>query len=255
MINHRLLTFAALTTLALSPALAGCSSAKDSGAPSPSADTSTTATPAVSAKPTSPSTKPAAGKTRTKAELKKALLTLGDMPSGFSIEPEEADGGGDVRASSTKSACARLVALTNADNPPGSKASAHESFSGGLQGPFIDEGLDAMGSAKAVATLQQNFRNAIKACRSMKLTIPGEGSSTVSVRLVSAPQAGTSPVAVRFTATSGPFEGLEVTMVTTGVDDVVVSLTIVAGVPEDVDGATEAAVGKAREVLGAKSGT
>jgi hypothetical protein len=88
------------------------------------------------------------------------------------------------------------------------------------------------------------------------LKIPGEGSSPITVRQVSAPQAGTDPVAVRFTATSGPLEGFEVTMVTTGVDDVVLAITVINGLPEDIDGATTTAAEKAQEVLGTtQSGT
>jgi hypothetical protein len=64
-------------------------------------------------------------------------------------------------------------------------------------------------------------------------------------------------VAVRFTATSGPLEGFEVTMVTTGVDDVVLAITVINGIPDDVDGATTTtAVEKAQDILGTtQSGT
>jgi hypothetical protein len=172
------------------------------------------------------------------------------------VEKDEAGDDSDVTVSSRESRCAKLVALSNADNPPGSKASAGQSYSGGAQGPFIDESIDAMGSPAAVRALQKSFKQAVVACRTMTLKVPGEGSSPISVREVSAPQAGTDPVAVRFTATSGPLEGFEVTIVTTGVDDVVLALTVVNGLPEDVDGATSAAVDKAQDILGtSRSGT
>jgi hypothetical protein len=44
-----------------------------------------------------------------------------------------------------------------------------------------------------------------------------------------------------------------VTMVTVAVDDVVVAVTVINGVPEDIEGATTAAVEKAQDVLGASS--
>ncbi|MFC0626262.1 hypothetical protein [Kribbella deserti] len=188
---------------------------------------------------------------RTTAELTKALLALADMPSGFSIEPDD-NSEDDVTLSSKDPRCAALVRYANADMPPGSKASANRSFSGGEQGPFIDESLDAMGSAKAVAVLQRSFQSAIKACTKLTITVPGEGRAPIVVREVSAPKVGTNPVAVRFTA-GGALEGFEVTMVTTGVKDVVVSLSMVAGLPEDIDGALEAAVGKAEETLTTKT--
>ena len=145
--------------------------------------------------------------------------------------------------------------LLNAETAPGSKASAYRSFSASEQGPFIDEGLDAMGSAAAVQALQSSFRQAIRSCRGMTLSIPGEGRSPITVREVSAPKAGSTPVAVRFSASSGPLEGLEVTMATTGVQDVVVSVTVMGGGPGDIEFLTKAAVDKVTKTLGVTSGT
>lgn len=260
MLTSRFLPLLATATLVVPLALTGCSGSDKAGTPAPSAsatDTpSPTPTPTPPATTAAPSTPPPAPKPRTAPELTKALLALTDLPSGFSIETDAGDGGADVKVSSKKAACARLVAISNADSPPGSKASATRSFSGGQEGPFIDESIDAMGSAKAVAALQTGFRKAIRACSTLTLTIPGQGRSAVAVREVSAPPSGTDPVAVRFTATGGPLEGLEVIMVTTGVDDTVLALTFVASLPDDVDGATDAAVTKALQTLGATtSGT
>jgi hypothetical protein len=255
----RLPLFAA-AALALS--VTACAGASEAGSPSPSTSTVPTTASSVTATPTStattstpPAPRPTA-RARTAAELTKALLVLKDLPTGFAIESDDGtDGEDDVKVSSKDPRCARLVALTNADTPPGSRASAHQSFSGGEQGPFIDEGLDAMGSAGAVQALQRSFRSAINACHTLTLTVPGQGRSPMAVREVSAPQVGTNPVAVRFTATAGALEGLEVTMVTTGVNDVIVSMSVLAGQPDDVDGATGDAVAKAQKVLSAKSGT
>ncbi|WP_202872434.1 hypothetical protein [Kribbella soli] len=67
---------------------------------------------------------------------------------------------------------------------------------------------------------------------------------------------GTQPVAVRFTATAGSLQGFEVTMVTAAVNDVVVAVTVINGLPEDIEGATTTAVEKAQATLGAsRSGT
>lgn len=158
--------------------------------------------------------------------------------------------------SSKDSRCAKLVAFTNADNPPGSKASAAQSYSGGAQGPFIDETIDAMGSPAAARALQKSYKQAVTACRTMSLKVPGEGTSPISVREVSAPDVGTDPVAVRFTATAGSLEGFEVTVVTAAVDDVVVAVTVINGLPEDIEGATVTAVEKVQDTLAAStSGT
>ena len=230
----------------------GGNDAKSEGPTSPATSPSTTA-PAPSVTSSTPS-RPAV-KTRTAADLKKALVALGDLPAGFSVEPDGSDDG-DVDMTSKDPRCAALARLMNADTAPGSKGTATRSFSGGQEGPFIDESLDAMGSAAAVAALQKTFRAAVASCSRLTLSIPGEGRSTVSVRQISAPKQGTGPFAVRFTATGGPLDGLEVSLVTTGIDDVVLGMTFVAAVPEDVDGATGVAVDKAKSVLiGTKSGT
>lgn len=234
---------------ALPLALTACAGGSEPGtAPTPSVTPSATptTTPSITPIPIPTPTQPAP---RTAAMLTKALLELKDLPSGFSVEPDEAAAEDDVKLSSKDARCARLLALMNTDNPPGSKASAARSFSGGQEGPFVDESLDAMGSAQAVTALLTSFKSAIAACRTMTVTVPGEGSSPIQVREVSAPAEGKNPVAVRFTATGGALEGFELIMVTTGVDDVVMALTFVAALPEDVDGAAEAAVDKATKSL------
>jgi hypothetical protein len=245
-------------SMAVSTAVvAGCGgSGGGSAAPSASATSPTTSAPTSAPTSAGTTTTPARPTTqaRTAAELKKALLALGDLPPGFSVEPAGSDDGA-VDLTSKDPKCAPLVRLLNADTAPGSKASAVRSFSGGQEGPFIDEGLDAMGSEAAVARLQSSMRAAVAACSKVTLSIPGQGRSTVAVRQVSAPKSGTGPFAVRLTATSGPLEGLEVSMVTTGLDDVVLSMTFVAAVPDDVAGATKDAVDKATSVLGTSSGT
>ncbi len=246
-------------------AFTACSGGTDSSSSTPSsASSSTTAPTSTSPSSTSPavtpsavpSSAPPAAPARTAAQLTKALLALADLPPGFSLEKDDAGDDSDVTVSSKDSRCAKLVAYTNADNPPGSKASAGQSYSGGAQGPFVDETIDAMGSPAAALALQKAFKQAVTACRTMTLKVPGEGSSPISVREVSAPAVGTQPVAVRFTATAGALQGFEVTMVTVAVNDVVVAVTVINGLPEDIEGATTAAVEKAQATLGsAGSGT
>ncbi|WP_410790430.1 hypothetical protein [Kribbella sp. C-35] len=255
--------YVAATALLLAVAT-GCSGSSNSATPSTTTSSSTASTTpsassATTAASTTPRTAPSATPTataRTVKQLTAALIALGDLPAGFSIDDDDSGSTGpDPVVSSKDSRCAKLVALENADTPPGSKASASRSFSAGAQGPFIDESLDALGSPTAVQALQQTLRKAITACRTLTLTIPGEGKAQIDVREVSAPKAGTNPVAVRYAATGGPLDGLEITMVTTGVQDVLVSITVIAGLPDDIAGATAVAVQKATKTLGNKSGT
>jgi hypothetical protein len=243
MLNRLPLWISFTAVAAASVGLSACAGAsKTETTPSPSA---TTASP-----PTTPSPTSTQASVRTVAQLKSALLVLDDLPPGFSAEPAGA-GGDDSGSSSSKDAkCGPLVKLMNAKVAPGSKASAKVSLSGGQDGPFIDESIDALDSADAVAALQASFKSAVKDCRQLVITMPGQGSATVKVAEVSAPKFGDHPFAARMTATGGPLDGLEITQVTAGVKDTVVSITFVAAVPEDVDGGTEAAVTKAQDVLG-----
>ncbi len=49
--------------------------------------------------------------------------------------------------------------------------------------------------------------------------------------------------------------GVEITMVTTGIQDVVLAMTFVGAVGEDIDAATDDAVTKAQKVLAGTSGS
>jgi hypothetical protein len=249
----------AAMTLSMSLFLTACSGSKDTGssAPTTSAPSSSSAPATTSAAPSTPTATPisTAPVKRTAAELTKALLALPDLPSGFAVEPD--DPNGDSGTFSSKDAkCRTLVKYLNANEAPGSKATAYRSFSGGQEGPYIDFGLDAMGSAKAVTALQQSYRTAVNACKKVTLRISGQGTSPMEVREVSAPQFGEHPFAFRLTGTAGPLQGLEFTMATTGLNDVILSVAVLAGQPGELDGATDTAVTKARKVLGGtKSGT
>jgi len=251
--SKHLPALAALVVVSLPLAACGGS---DSGSPSPSVS-STTPSDTPSASPT-PSVVPTSAKptaaVRTKAGLTKALLALKDLPPGFSVEPaDEADDGSRLASSDPK--CATFVKVMNVDTAPGSKASAMRSFSGGQDGPYVDESLDALGSAGAVAALQKSFAAWVRTCHKVTVKTPGAASSTLAVQEVSAPTIGTGPFAVRMTGTGGPMAGVEITMVTTGIEDVVLAMTFVGAVGEDIDAATDDAVTKAQKVLAGTSGS
>ena len=186
---------------------------------------------------------------RTDALLQKALIELTDLPPGFAKEP--AHTGANAKPFSSKDpACAAFVAMGNAANPPGSTASAHVSFSAGQGGPYVDESIDALGSVREVAALQAKVTAAVASCGSVKMTLAGQGSSTMSVRAVSPPTSGVDPVAIRITASGGALDGIEMTIVSVGVNDAVLALTLDGAGAQDLQGATSLAVDKATTVLG-----
>lgn len=252
---------ALLGSLWVLAALTACSGSP--GQPARSATSAAPTTPATTSSSTtspatSPTSTPATPKTsapaRSAASLTKALLALKDLPPGFSIEPPDKESSPEPTVSSRNAKCAALVKLTNAPKAPGSLASATVSFSGGQDGPFVDETLDALGSAAKVGALQARLKAAVATCSRLSMTIPGQGTSTMEVRAVSPPAVGSGPVAFRVTGIGGPLDGFEITQVSTGVGDALLSMAFLAALPEDVEGATELAHDKAAEVLG-PSGT
>ncbi|MDX6281657.1 MAG: hypothetical protein QOH03_2728 [Kribbellaceae bacterium] len=253
MVNTRSLLSLVLAA-GLATTLAACNDKSDKAATPPSTSTSSTPPPSTTPAPTTPSITQSAPvpAPRTTADLTKALLVLADLPSGFSVDTsgDEEDG---TKLSSTDARCKDLVLLFNAKTPPGAKAVAKRSYTGGQQGPFFDEELDAMGSPAAVTALLNRTRAAIKTCKTAKLTVPGTGTSTVEVSEMSVPKAGTNAVGGRFTANGGPLDGGEVLFAFTGIGDVVLAMSFDA--PDVLDALGDAAA-KATKVLGtAKTGT
>ncbi|TDD13893.1 hypothetical protein E1218_33885 [Kribbella turkmenica] len=212
-------------------------------------NTPAASTPAPSATAESPdaSKTPAASVRRTSAELAKALLELADLPDGYQVEKDD-PAGADKPFSSASSKCKTLVRFLNATEAPGAKATTHRSFSAGQEGTFVDFGIDAMGNEDEVAYLQHAYRKAVTSCPKVTMKI-GAGRYSMKVEEISAPQFGTDPYAFRLTVTSGSRRGLEFTAATTGVQDVLVSVTLLAGQEGELEGATEAAVAKAQQVL------
>ena len=249
MLNRTPLWITAIAAAAVGLSACGGGAGTTVTSPSPSSTTS------ASAPTPTPSTTPTRSAPRTGAEIKSALLGLKDLPSGFEADPSAESGNDDPASSSKDPKCAPLVKLTNAKTAPGSKASAKIAFSGGQDGPAVEESIDALGSAGDVKALQASFRSAVAACPVLTLTIPGVGSAKLKVAEVSAPADGEDTFAVRMTATGGPLDGMEITQVTAGVLDAIVALTFMGALPDDVDLLTEAAVAKAEDVLGPVAAT
>jgi hypothetical protein len=172
--------------------------------------------------------------------LQKALLTLKDVPAGFQVEPD--DNSGDEKATTKRGECKALVKLLNAGTLPASKADAHTGFSGGPDGPFLEEPIDAMGDAAGARAFVTGYRSAVKKCRTVSLTISGAGTSTLAVSEISFADIGDTSFAARFRATSGPLEGFELIQAASQTADLVVRMTAIDLDPADAEAATQDAV-------------
>ncbi|MEU4197343.1 hypothetical protein AB0E69_35980 [Kribbella sp. NPDC026611] len=226
---------------ALSVSLTACSGDDPKAGSTPTPTPSSTPTPVAEKTSDTPVT-------RTSAELTKALLELSDLPSGFQLEKDDPDDGSKPFSSPT-SKCKALVKYLNATKAPGSKASVTRTYSGGQEGPYIDFGLDAMGTAGEVADLRDAYADAVDDCAKVTLRTAGAGNTSMKVEKITAPAYGTKPFAFRLTGTSGPKRGLEYAAAVTGVGDVIISVGVLAGGGTELDPATEAAVTKAKQVL------
>lgn len=187
-------------------------------------------------------------------QLRKALLGLDDLPPGFESvhgdSGESGESGESGKASSPRAQCAPLVKLLNAAATPGSVASAGVSFTGGPDGPDLDESLDAVKQAATAVSNVAGYRTAVAACESVTYSIPGAGSSTLHARRISFDPIGDASFAARFSATSGALDGFDVIQVEVADHDVVVGLSFYSMDPTDAADATTAALDKAQGVLG-----
>jgi hypothetical protein len=233
---------------ALSLSLTACGGDDKDDAAAQSTPAASTPTPSVTPETPDVTGSPAATVKRTSAELAKALLELADLPEGYQLEKDDPAGDAEKPFSSASSKCKTLVKFLNANEAPGAKATTHRSYSAGQEGTFVDFGIDAMGNKDEVAYLQHAYKKAVTSCPKVTMKI-GAGSYSMEVEEISAPQFGTDPFAFRLTVTSGSRRGLEFTAATSGVEDVVVSVTLLAGQDGELEGATEAAVAKAQQVL------
>ena len=228
---------------AVSLTLTACGGDNPASSAGPSSTPSVVATPTEST-PTETPTETGPVK-RTKAELTKALLDLKDLPSGFTTDTDDHT----LLFSAPTSKCKTLVKHLNADEAQDAKVTASNVFAGGQEGPYLDFALDSMSTSKAVGKLLTSYREAVASCKKVSLRFNGQGSTSMEVVELQAPEFGDTPFAFKLTGVSGPKKGLEFATAVSGIGDVALTVGILAGQPGELDSATEAAVEKARTVL------
>ncbi|MFI5728572.1 hypothetical protein ACIA49_00515 [Kribbella sp. NPDC051587] len=242
----RFVSFPLALAAALTFTLTACGGGDDKGS-APQTPPPSSAKPTLTA--VTATVDPATGLVaRSEADLTKGLLELTDLPSGFSREDDAADDGSKP-FTTPSSRCKTLVKYLNASEAPGSQATVSRSFSGGQEGPYIDFGFDALGSVPKVASLREKYADAVSSCPKVTMRVEGEGSTTMEVDELTAPAYGTAPFAFKLTGVSGPKRGLEFTALITGVNDVMLSISVLAGDEAVLDAAAEAAATKAQAVL------
>ena len=244
--------------------LSGAACSANSDTPDPV--TPNAATPAPDRTSVSPTSGPASAKTtpapaptktadkarpkrRTTKELRGALLALKDLPPGFEVDsgtgPDD-----NSTLSSSKASCQPLLDLMNQKKLPSSTATADASFSGGQEGPFVDESIDALGTKRAARAFISRYRDSVTSCRSVQVRVPGEGSSALRTSRISFGKLGDDAFAARFSARGGPLDGFEIILVGVASGDVVIGLSTTGLDGADTEMATEDAVKKVERKLG-----
>jgi hypothetical protein len=191
---------------------------------------------------------------RSEATLKKALLAVEDLPSGYVVQPEAEEGGATPVARSEDPKCQAFVRLINAETLPGSKANALVAFAGGNEGPFVEQWLEAMGAPSAVAAAQEQLETSVEGCGEVTVSLPGSGAAEMELTSVEPPAVGSNPIAYRMSAKDGALGGFEITFVHTGVGDTLLTMDFVAIDPSEIEGLLSSAHTKATSTLKTSAG-
>lgn len=151
--------------------------------------------------PSSPATAPTAF---TASELTARLLTVGDLPPGFTVDTDPRDTEG--RISSTDAHCGPLVDLMNSDGrPPGAVADADASFTKAELGPNVATGLASFPSVQAAQSFLDTVSAAMKTCGSLTETDKDGSSYDFGVSPLAFPATGDAGNAIRMSADLGGY--------------------------------------------------
>lgn len=222
--------------------LAACSPAATSSAPQPIPSPSLTSTaPPSTATPSAP-----VKKTQTSGQLKRALLTPGDVSRRTEVSSPSDDRA--TYAGATLE-CDALAAQLNVERPIGSVVQAGKSFSGGEQGPFVDQELHAMRTASEASAQVEGLARAADGCSVLTVSHGYGADSTVDVSAEVLTGVQGRNVSLQFHAIDGELEGFDYQQVQVQRANVVVSLTFVATSTDEVQSLTKEAVTKVQRKL------
>lgn len=195
----------AVATIVLACLMAGCGggSSKDDDR----ADTIKPQSPSATKAAERP--KAAAGRQLTVAQLTAALLTVQDLPTGYSLDTSGDDDSPD--SSSGDAPCARQFDNLENLNKHKDVTSAERDFTKGGFGPFVTETLASYRSDDAARDTMKVVTGLFQKCQSFTATDPDDKKkSTYTIAPVSFPKIGDQTLAVTATIKS---EDIEVTAV------------------------------------------
>jgi hypothetical protein len=156
--------------------------------------------------------RPAPPRVLGEAELRSALLTVGDLPTGYSLDAEAGADGSDP-ADGGNEECDRVFDHMRGSGSAlraGGASTAEIEFTRGEYGPFISQSLVSGADRAAVFAAFEAFRRVPDQCREFTEE-DDDGSFTVRLSAESFPTVGEDSFAIKLDA-SGAGEGITVTL-------------------------------------------
>lgn len=180
-------------------------------------------------------------------QIKDALLSLDDMPSGWSIDDSEDEDDADTETSSDDPACNALMGAFEGDEDE-AFGEGDVSFTQSEFGPFLSQAI-ASQEGDAIEKTMGELRQAFETCTSFTDTESDGTKTTFKVSEMSFPDLGDETLAVKL---AGDADGFSFTapLVVTRVDqNVILLVSISIGQPmpgEDLESIARTAVAKVK---------
>jgi hypothetical protein len=160
----------------------------------------------------------------TTAQIKPTLLTVDDMPAGYSVDHETSDDSDSGELDSTTAECTRLFTALERQDKQKAFGKAEINFKADDFGPFVSETVSSFKGSKIKDQLAV-LDVALAKCPSFTTTDDDGAKLTFEVEELSFPDLGDQTVAGRLTAKEPTFDiAIEFQMVAVRVDQNMVAL-------------------------------
>jgi hypothetical protein len=146
------------------------------------------------------------GKSLTEAELKAALLTVQELPTGYTLDtsPDDDDDDGDVDGAS-KECSDRFKALSEA-NDADKSSEAEVSFEGGF-GVILEQSLESYEDDDVVEERFDQFVEVLNDCPTFTQTDEEGGKTEFTIGPLSFPKLGDDTIALNIKFATSDFNG------------------------------------------------
>lgn len=136
----------------------------------------------------------------TDAQVKEALLTVDDMPSGWTVSPDDdEDDDSDSETDATSPECKKLAAVMDEDDTSESFGEGEIEFQESEFGPFLSESVSSE-EGDEVEKSMNSFREAFETCDSFTQTDDEGVKTEFKISDMSFPDLGDDTIALKMSA-------------------------------------------------------